>query len=74
MVKKKTKKKALEKMKGLYEPNRECGSSYYAQRISKFAEKAMLPTVTNAKDSDKSFIVHACIHDLEWMHDVGNLT
>ena len=47
---------------------------FNAQRIRKLGEKAMLPTVTNAKDSDKSFIAHACIHDLEWMHDVGNLT
>jgi len=61
-------------MKGLYEPNRECGSGCYAQLISKFAEKAMLPSVSNATDSDKSFIAHACIHDLEWMHDVANLT
>lgn len=34
----------------------------------------MLPTVSNATDSDNSFNAHACIHDLEWMHDVSNLT
>lgn len=56
-------------MKGLYEPNSECGSNYHAQRMSKFIEKDHVTQGVSRKiyyysptDSDESFIAHARIH------------